>query len=251
VNLNSISNISIIGSGPGSSPNQFNDPLDLFATNTSLYVIDSNNYRLQETSLDGSNPSTVLNLTGFNSPYYLYVDNDDNIYLSDTGNNRAVLFLSNSTNFAVVAGIGVAGNNNNQLNLPCGIFVDQNGTIYIADNNNNRIMKWLAGASVGSLAAGNGTSGSSFTQLSYPTQIIVDANEYMYISEYGNSRITRWAPSSSFGVCIAACTGTLGISLTQLNGPFSLAFDSHGSLYVSDTSNNRMQKYQIIQYQSK
>jgi sugar lactone lactonase YvrE len=251
VNLNFITNVSIIGSGPGSGLNQFNDPIDVFVTNTSLYVIDANNYRLQETSLDGSNPSMVLNISALNTPYYVYVVNDDNIYLSDTFNNRVVLFLSNSTNFTVVAGTGGMGTNINQLYLPYGIFVDQNGTIYIADCFNNRIMKWLAGASVGSLAAGDGTSGSSSTQLSYPTQIIVDTNEYMYISEFGNSRITRWAPNSSFGVCIAACTGTYGISSTQLSGPFSLAFDSHGSLYVCDTLNNRTQKYQIFQYNSK
>jgi hypothetical protein len=71
----------------------------------------------------------------------------------------------------------------------------------------------------------------------------------MYISEAGNSRITRWAPNSTFGVCIATCTGTAGIASTQLNAPLSLAFDSHGSLYVSDGSNNRVQKFQIIVYQ--
>ncbi len=254
VNLDSITNISIIGSGPGNNTNQFNIPFDLFVTNTSLYVIDYNNHRVQKTSLDGSNPSTVPGLTGLNWPLYLYVDNDDNIYLSDTGNNRVLLFLSNSANFTIVAGTGVIGNNSNQLNTPYGIFVNQNGTIYIADCNNHRIMKWLVGASVGSLAAGDGTVGVSSIQLSYPTQIIVDANEYMYITEYGNARVTRWAPNSSFGVCIAACTGTIGTASTQLYGPYSLAFDSYGSLYVSDRFNNRIQKFQIsqtFQYNSK
>jgi sugar lactone lactonase YvrE len=71
----------------------------------------------------------------------------------------------------------------------------------------------------------------------------------MYISEAGNSRITRWAPNSTFGVCIATCTGTAGTASTQLNGPQSLTFDSHGSLYVSDRSNNRVQKFQILRYQ--
>jgi sugar lactone lactonase YvrE len=101
------------------------------------------------------------------------------------------------------------------------------------------------------MVAGDGTSGTSSTQLSYPTQIVIDTNDYMYISEGGNSRITRWPPNSNYGECIAACTGTSGTASTQLNGPFSLAFDSDGSLYVTDTANNRTQKFQILPYNSK
>jgi sugar lactone lactonase YvrE len=251
VDLNSTNNIFIIGSGSGSNPNQFNQPYDLIVTNTSLYVLDAGNDRVQETSLNGSNPSTVLGYSGLAGPYYLYIDNNGNIYLSDTVNNRVLFFHSNSTNFTMVAGTGVQGSNNTQLNSPNGIFVNQNGTIYIADHLNHRIMKWYSGATTGIMVAGTGTNGSSSTQLSYPTQIIVDTSDYMYISEGGNSRITRWPPNSTYGECITACTGTTGTASTQLNWPQSLAFDSNGSLYVSDTSKNRIQKFQILPNNSK
>jgi len=251
VDLNSINNISIIGSGPGSNTNQFDLPYDLFVTNTSLYVLDKDNNRVQETSLDGSNPSTVLDFRGLAHPDYLYVTNNGNIYLSDPNDNKVLLFLSNSTNYTMVAGTGVSGSNNTQLNQPYGLFVNENGTIYIADYKNYRIMKWYSGATSGIMVAGDGTSGSKSTQLSHPTQIIVDSNDYMYISESGNSRITRWPPNSTYGECIAACTGTTGTASTQLNEPHSLAFDSDGSLYVSDTGNNRTQKFQILPYNSK
>jgi sugar lactone lactonase YvrE len=197
-------------------------------------------------SLNGSNPTTALDFGGLAAPYYLYVDENDNIYLSNTVNHSVLLFLSNSTNSAMVAGTGVVGNNNDQLNRPYGVFVNHNGTMYIADFQNHRIMKWFSGASFGIVVAGNGTAGFGSTQLQSPTQVVVDTNEYMYISEAGNSRITRWAPNSIFGVCIAACSGTAGPASTQLNGPHSLAFDSNGSLYVSDRANNRVQKFQIL-----
>jgi sugar lactone lactonase YvrE len=107
-------------------------------------------------------------------------------------------------------------------------------------------MKWFSGASAGILAAGDGSPGSSSTQLNEPTYIIVDINEYMYISDGGTARIIRWAPNSAFGVCIAACTSTVGSAPTQLNWPHSIAFDSNGSLYVSEWENNRVQKFQIL-----
>jgi sugar lactone lactonase YvrE len=246
VDLNSTNNISIIGSGQGSNSNQFDDPMDVFVTYTSLYVLDQENYRVQKTSLNGSNPSTVLSYGGLVLPEYLYVDNNDNIYLSDSNHNRVLLFPSSSTNSAMVAGTGVQGSNNTQLYFPCGIFVNQNGTIYIADLKNNRIMKWYSGATSGIMVAGTGIAGSSLTQLNWPSQVIVDTNGYMYISEQLNARITRWPPNSTYGECIAACTGTSGTASTQLNNPFSLAFDSEGSLYVGDHGNNRIQKFQIL-----
>jgi hypothetical protein len=249
--LGVISNVSVIGSGPGSGPNQFNMPYDLFITDTSLYVIDSSNHRVQNLTLDGSISVTVPGLSALQWPYYLYVDNDDNIYLSDTLNNRVLLFYSSSTNFTTVAGTGVVGATDSQLNTPYGVFVNYAGTIYIADYSNHRIMMWFAGASSGTRVAGDTTAGFSSTQVYFPTQVIVDTNEYLYISEAGSSRITRWVPGSTFGECIAACTGTAGIGPTQLNTPHSLAFDSDGSLYVSDRANSRVQKFGIIPLRSK
>ena len=241
-------NISVIGSGPGNNPNQFNSLFDLFATSTSLYVIDYLNYRVQKTSLNGSNPSTVLALNLLVLPYYLYVDKDDNLYLSDTWHHRILRYPANSTTSTMVAGTAIPGTSTRQLYFPYGIFVNQIGTIYIADNWNHRIVKWLSGALTGTIAAGNGVFGASSAQVSYPTQIVVDTNDYMYISEVGTARITRWAPGSSFGECIAACSGTAGLTSTQLNYPYSLAFDSNGSLYVSDHFNSRIQKFKSLNY---
>ena len=245
VDLNSISNISIIGSGPGNSTNEFDLPFDLFIRNSSLYVIDD--HRVKRMPLDGSHPFIVPVLSGLNLPFYLYVDIDDNIYLSDTHNYRVLLFPSNGTNFTVVAGTGIPGYGNDQFNYTYGIFVTKNATIYVADCYNHRIMKWELGALVGIRVAGTGISGTRSEQLDHPTQIIVDTNGFMYISDADNSRIIRWAPHSRAGICIAACTGVSGVDSTRLIGPHSLTFDKYGSLYVSDRLNNRIQKFQILQ----
>jgi sugar lactone lactonase YvrE len=246
VDLNSITNKFTIDYGPVSNLSQFNHPLNNFIVNTSLYVLDAHNRGVQKLSLNGSDPTTVFHSTELNEPRYIYVDNNDNIYVSDTENHRVLLVHSNSTNFSIIAGTGVPGSNNDQLNWPFGVFVNRNKTIYIADRLNHRIMKWFSGASAGILAAGDGSPGSSSTQLNGPIHIIVDVNEYMYISDAGNARIIRWAPNSTFGVCVAACTSTAGTAPTQLNMPHSLAFDSNGSLYVSDWENHRVQKFQIL-----
>ena len=206
---------------------------------------------MQKLSTTDPNQTTVSVLTGLSKASYLHVDNDGNIYLSDTYNHQVLLFSFNSMNGTRVAGNGTEGSGDDQLNLPYGVYVTDMRTIYIADWLNHRIMKWFSGASFGIVVAGNGTDGNSSTLLDRPTQILVDTNAYMYISEYGNKRITRWAPNSTFGVCIVACTRESGIKSTQLNAPRSLAFDSKGSLYVTDFGNNRVQKFQFLRYQRK
>ena len=240
-----------IDSAPNSDSGNFLKPHSVFVTKSSLYVTDSGNQRIQKLSLDSSNPTTALQLNETYSLTYLYVDINDNIYLSDTTHHRVLLFHSNLTSETLVAGTGVNGSDDTQLNQPYGVFVNQIGTIYIADCQNHRIMKWLPGASSGIRVAGTGIAGASLTQLNLPTHIIVDTNEYMYISESGNVRITRWSPNSTYGVCIAACTGTSGIASNQLNRPHSLAFDNNGSLYISDLFNNRVQKFEILNYHGK
>lgn len=251
VDLVSKTNISIIGSGPGSNLNQFDAPFDLFLRNTSLYVIELNNARLKKMDLNGANPSLILNTNKFLGSVYFYIDNDENMYVSSVYNNTVVLCRLNTSNFAMVAGTGIAGANNNQLNTPYGVFVNENRTIYVADCGNNRVMKWYRGAPVGIRVAGDGTSGIRSTQLSCPTQIIVDIDETMYISERDNSRITRWKANASVGVCIAGCMGTSGRAATQLDQPYSFTFDRYGSLYVCDRENHRVQKFQYLGLYSK
>ena len=251
VNLDSISNKFIIGSGPGNGTNQFYQPMDISVRNNSLYILDFQNQRVQKIALNSSNSSPLSLLTGIGYSYYFYVNDDYDIYLSKTLDHYVVHYSGNPVNATIVAGMGVVGSNASQLNTPFGIFINQQRTVYIADSNNHRIMKWFSGAAVGIVVAGNGTSGYSSTQLNRPTQVIVDNNEYMYISEADNSRITRWGPNSTFGVCIAGCTGSRGTAANQLYSPHSLTFDRYGSLYVSDRNNHRVQKFQILSYNSK
>lgn len=224
----------------------------LFTNNAALYVADPVSRRVLRLSLEDKTAVIALELLRACAPYYLYVDDHANIYVSCIYAHKVLLFRFNSTNGQIVAGTGVNGSGENQLSRPYGVFVTGDGTIYVADCYNHRIMKWSSGKSSGTLVAGNGTPGSSLTQLSHPARILVDRNRYMYISDDGNHRIIRWAPNAAFGECIVACTGIPGTGTAQLRIPTSLAFDSQGSLYVCDYGNHRIQKFQsFLKYYSK
>jgi sugar lactone lactonase YvrE len=48
-----------------------------------------------------------------------------------------------------------------------------------------------------------------------------------------------------WNLTVAGITGSLGISASQLAGPYGVAWDSSVSLYIADSINNRVQKWII------
>ena len=254
---NSTTAIRVIGPGP--QPGLLNQPAHVFVTRTSIYVMDTYNFRVQKMSRNLSSIMTVAGISGVNGnsattaalsySYFLFVDNYDNLFVSDCGNHRVLMFPWNSTsgtNGVIVAGTGNQGAHAYQLNCPFGVFVTDDRTLYIPDGNNHRIQKWTIGGTYGLPVAGTGVAGSGLSQLYWPYTVLVDLNGYMYITDFGNHRIVRWAPDALVGECIAACSGSWGIGSNQLNGPSAITFDSNGSLYVSDYGNNRVQKFKLL-----
>ena len=249
----------ILGTGSGTGATQFNQPTDVFVTNTSIYVLDANNYRVQRWPKDGSNTTTVAGITGtaggstslttFAVSQGIFVDSDGYLYVSDQANDRVLQFPPDSTNGtsgAIVAGTGIAGAGPSQLNGPYKIFVDLDKSIFIADQNNHRIQKWFNGACSGVTVAGTGTLGTTDSLLYYPVSVIVDANQVMYIGDQFNNRIHRWLVGDCVGQCLVGCTRTYGPAIYEFYYMQSAAFDSQGALYVSDGANHRVQKFGLI-----
>jgi hypothetical protein len=56
----------------------------------------------------------------------------------------------------------------------------------------------------------------------------------------------RWRKGDTQGSIIAGGNGR-GKDSNQLNAPVGLSFDRHGNLYVVDTDNHRVQKFNIEQ----
>ena len=255
--------IAIIGSS-GNGSNQLSSPRDLFVTSASIYIFDTRNYRIQMWPKNGSSGITVAGTTGVSGSSTsligppasggVFVDSNGYLYVSDTANHRVLRFSPDSvsgTSGVIVAGTGILGATPSQLNNPVKIFVDDDLSIYIADRYNHRIQKWAYGACSGTTVAGNGTSGKSLSQLSFPAHVVVDANGFMFIVEAGNARVLRWLVGAPTGECIAGCSGTSGKRPDQFDIALSVAFDSNGLLYISDSSNHRVQKFSLFSTSSK
>jgi len=90
---------------------------------------------LPSVKLDG----LELGIGHMNVPRDLFVSNEGNLYISDTGNNR-IIALDNNFQNPVIFDSFESAQGTQTFNQPEGIFVTDNGDIFIADTGNSRIV---------------------------------------------------------------------------------------------------------------
>jgi RHS repeat-associated protein len=132
-----------VGSGNG----QFFKPTGIEVTGGDVYVVDSENDRVQELTTAGVYV-TKFGAKGsgevqFSAPGGMAIDSSGNLYIADTGNNRIEEVASNG---AYITQFGKAGTGNSEFKEPEGVAVTSSGEAYVADSANNRVQKWVESA---------------------------------------------------------------------------------------------------------
>lgn len=188
------------------------------------------------------------------------------------------------------------------FNAPSSIAIDPNGQyLYVTDTLNNRVVKldastgafmgWVGNISTsptGGVAGCNGhtigmatpgwctggtaASGYGDGMLSNPYGIALDASGNVYVADTGNSRISKYnsdgafqgwigransIPTGGAAGCSSMSGGTFtpgwclggasapGIGDGMLNGPQGIFINSIGKLIVADSSNSRINQYNV------
>jgi len=155
-------------------------------------------------------------------------------------------YTLNSNVGTVVAGGNGAGTSTTQLNNPRGLYFDSStNSLLIANPGANNVVRWVIGASSWTLVAGNlnGSAGSGSTGLNNPWDVTSDSSGNIYVADRYNYRIQFFAANQTNGTTIAGVTGVSGNNATTLDQPLSLALDNQLNLIVSDSFNNRIQKF--------
>ena len=187
-------------------------------------------------------------LNQLNSPHGPALDASRGIlYISDTTNHRIISYTFSAGVGIVVAGGNSGGTLSTQLNSSMGLYLDVSSrSLYIANSNSHSIVRWVVSASTWTLIAGNGNgqAGSTPTTLNYPTDIAFDYMGNLYVADSGNDRIQLFLPDKFNGTTIAGITDMYTYAAKTFSGPQSVTRDSDLNLYVSDSGNNRIQKFQ-------
>ena len=151
------------------------------------------------------------------SPSDAVVDAGGNIWVADKGNNRVVEYSAGGT---FVREVTSFGSNGGKLSAPSGITVDPGGKIWVADTANNRVV------------ALDGTGG-------FLLAIGRDVNKTK-VEAAATEAERNFCTAASGNVCQAGIAGSSG---SQLNAPQGIASTTGGNVWVADTGNSRLKKY--------
>lgn len=231
-------------------------------------------------SLSIFSPATIVTVAGngqwlytgdggaaTNAPIFLpagvAVDPSGNMYIADSGNNRIRLVTAATGVITTVAGTGSpssAGDGTLAVNAgvsdPGALLLDGAGDLYIADSSNHAIRKLSLTTHTITTVAGQlnqqGYSGDSgpatAATLNTPEGLALDPNGNLYIADTKNHVIRKLDVATGListyaGVGTPGYSGDGGLAASaQLNGPWGIATDGAGNLYIADLNNNRIRK---------
>ena len=159
----------------------------------------------------------------------------------------------------------------NTLNYPRGLAVDAAGRLWVADTFNHRVLRFDSAASKANGAAADGVLGQpDFTStcanrggaaaaqdsLNTPRGVAVDTAGRLWVADFSNHRLLRFdnAATKANGANADGVLGQAnftsasinrgsGVNINTLNSPFGLTVGSGGRLWVADTNNNRVLRF--------
>jgi len=112
-------------------------------------------------------------------PKGIFIDDNDNIYIADSGNNR-IVHLDEKGTFKRIIEI-----KDKPLKKPEGVFVNKNGDIYVADTGNKRVLRL---DNNGNVIREFGRPDSKFLPETFkydPIKVAVDKRGFLYIATLG------------------------------------------------------------------
>ncbi len=164
--------------------------------------------------------------------------------------------LRAESSYTVLAGTGVPGFSDSQVDNPYGMAIGPDGGLYFCDLNNQRIRRLDLQTRRMTTIAGSGEKGyrgdggpALQAALNMPHELQFDARGDIYIAERDN-HVIRKVDMKTGLISTVAGTGAAGFSgdggpaaKAQLRQPHSLLFDRDGSLLICDIGNQRVRRF--------
>ena len=156
------------------------------------------------------------------------VDEDDNIYVTDSGVHCVYKFNKNGE---LLERVGNRGSGPGEFYFPRGVAV-AGDHVFVCDRNNHRVQVLTRELQP---VKQFGSQGSGDGQFNYPDGIAVDSEGMLYVSDCNNHRVQVFTRNGQFVYSF----GKEGSGQGKLNGPRGVCVDA-SYVYVADNSNNRV-----------
>jgi Tol biopolymer transport system component/sugar lactone lactonase YvrE len=218
-----------------------------------IFIADTGNHRIQKINAATFATSATQGSLGsgssnYNSPEGLAVSGLF-LYVADKDNNRIKRVGTSALGSPLI--IGSAGSGNGQFKTPWAVAADAT-TLFVADTGNHRIQKFTLAnpcpAGTTQVVAGVcyaaqiGSYGSGPGQFIFPRGIAL-AGGYIFVADTGNHRIQKIDATTLATPALSNIFGSYGTTNGKFDSPEGIAVDSTGNIYVADTGNKRVQKF--------
>ena len=220
--------------GEGDAPGKFKDPCGIAVTaGGTVYVADTWNHRIQKFDADGKFILEWRAEKSFWGPRGVAVAPDgETVYVTDTGNKRVVRFDAIGKELGAW---GRDGSKPGEFIEPVGIVVDRHAQVYVADTGNKRIQVFDP----------DGKALREFIAYGwdefYTEPYLALLGDDLLTTDSYNHRAARYSAEGKYGYA----WGKSGADKGAFNRPIGIAADAQGMVYVADTMNNRIQKFEL------
>ncbi len=124
--------------------------------------------------------------------------------------------------------------------MPHGLTVDHEDNLWLTDVGLHQVFKFDRTGNLLMTLGERGIAGEDSQHFNMPTDVAVAPDGSFYVSDgYGNSRVIKFSSDGSYLIS----WGSKGTAPGQFDVPHSIALDSHGSVYVADRGNARLQLF--------
>ena len=209
---------------------------------------------LRKWGCGGSDPGQL------GAPAGLALDSNEDLYISEQGNNRISKFTRDGE---LLMTFGGPGSSPGWFDKPWGIAIDHNNNVYVADWGNDRIQKFTPD---GELIQIIGEPGSGPGKLHRPSDVAVDADGDIYVTDWGQDKVEVYDANGHHLTTFYGDSEDLsprGVKYLELNIadnekrklvtnfepeyrftlPTGIEVDNEGRIYVVDNIRFRLQVY--------
>ena len=169
----------------------------------------------------------------FNFPHGLFVDRDNNIWVTDgrgkDGKGHTVMKFSPDGKVLMTLGKpGVAGDGPDTFNAPSAVLIAPNGDIFVGDghgeNTNARIVKF---SKEGRFIKTWGKRGTALGDFDTPHALALDSSGRLFVADRGNNRIQIFDQDGEFLA-----------EWRQFGRPSGVFIDGNDVIYVADSQSD-------------
>ena len=179
-----------------------------------------------------------------------------NLYVVDSDNSTVRKITPAGVVTTLAGRAGTAGSADGSgaaasFSTPLGIACDAAGNLYVADSGNDTIRKITPTGEVTTVAgkansAGSADGSGAAARFNDPQGIACDAVGNLYVCDFDNCTIRKITPAGQV-TTLAGKAGAVGGadgggSSASFNGPFGIARDAAGNLYIADSGNDTIRK---------